>query len=126
MAWKAARVRTATSRPGSAGFTLIELLVGLAIIAAALALVLPNLPRLVPGAMVDAAAAEAAANLRAARAQAIRDNKVVTASVEGGRLQVSFQPDGSSTGGKLDLAVAGRARRVEVDALTGRISVVRP
>jgi general secretion pathway protein H len=118
--------RTATSRLGSSGFTLIELLVGLAIVAAALALVLPNLPRLVPGAMVESAAAEAAAALRAARAQAIRDNKVVTASIEGGRLQVQFQPDGSSSGGKLDLAVAGRMRRVEVDALTGRIFVVRP
>jgi prepilin-type N-terminal cleavage/methylation domain-containing protein len=119
-------VRIATSRPGSAGFTLIELLVGLAIVAAVFALILPNLPRIVPGGLVDAATAEAAATLRSARTAAIRDNRTVSASIEGGRLAVEFQPDGSSTGGVLDLAAAGHKRRVVVDALTGRVSVERP
>jgi general secretion pathway protein H len=123
MARKAATVRTATSPRGN-GFTLIELLVGLAIIAAAVAIVLPNLPRLVPGAMVDAAASEAAARLRAARTAAIRDNRPVSVTVEQ-RLTIEFQPDGSSSGGVLELAAAGRGRRVSVDGLTGRIVVTK-
>lgn len=119
-------MRTATSPPGSAGFTLVELLVGLAIVAAALALALPYLPRLAPGAALDAAVAEAAANLRAARATAIRDNRPVLAAIENGRLTVEFQPDGSSTGGSLDLGSGQRVRRIAVDPLTGRITVQAP
>jgi general secretion pathway protein H len=115
--------RTATSPRGN-GFTLIELLVGLAIVAAAVAIVLPNLPRLVPGAMVDAAASEAAARLRAARTAAVRDNRPVSVTVEE-RLTIEFQPDGSSSGGVLELAAAGRGRRVTVDGLTGRIAVTK-
>jgi len=119
-------VRTATSRPGSAGFTLIELLVGLAIVAAVLTLTLPYLPRLAPGFMLDAATSEVAAALRAARATAIRDNRPVSVTVENGRLTVAFEPDGSSSGGAIDLGVGERVRRVSVDPLTGRVTVRAP
>ena len=119
-------MRTATSRPGSAGFTLIELLVGLAIIAAALTLTMPYLSRLAPGATLDAATNEIAASLRAARASAIRDNHPVSVAVDGGKLTVEFQPDGSSSGGALELGTGTRARQIAVDPLTGRVMVRRP
>jgi general secretion pathway protein H len=37
--------------------------------------------------------------------------------------QIRFYPDGCSTGGRIGLVLAGQARRVEVDWLTGLVSV---
>ena len=36
---------------------------------------------------------------------------------------ITFAPDGSSTGGQIDLTVSGRRARVAVSWLTGRVSV---
>lgn len=47
----------------------------------------------------------------------------VTGETTGG---IRFYPDGSSTGGRVHLALGGRAYRVEVDWLTGRIRVEGP
>jgi general secretion pathway protein H len=39
------------------------------------------------------------------------------------RQQLRFRPDGSSTGGSLDLSRAGKTWRIDVDWLTGRVSL---
>ncbi len=36
---------------------------------------------------------------------------------------ISFAPDGSSSGGRIDLSAPGRHRQIRVDWLTGRVSV---
>ena len=46
---------------------------------------------------------------------------VVTAAAQGA--EIRFLPDGSSTGGRVDLVGEGRAAQVAVDWLTGRVSV---
>ncbi len=48
----------------------------------------------------------------------------VTGQTAGDRLgAISFAPDGSSTGGRIELAESGRVVRIGVDWLTGRVSV---
>lgn len=48
----------------------------------------------------------------------------VTGLTAGGRIgAISFAPDGSSSGGRIELAESGRVVRVGVDWLTGRVSV---
>ena len=54
----------------------------------------------------------------------------LTASLPAGRAKgslgiVRFYPDGAASGGVIRLAGSGRARTLTVDALTGRIRVVR-
>jgi general secretion pathway protein H len=39
------------------------------------------------------------------------------------RQQLRFRPDGSSTGGSVDIGRAGRTWRIDVDWLTGRVSL---
>ena len=39
-------------------------------------------------------------------------------------LTILFMPDGSSSGGRVELAGAGRTAHVDVDWLTGRVSVI--
>ena len=50
----------------------------------------------------------------------------VTATTDqsiGARAAISFLPDGSSTGGRVELAASGRRTQVGVDWLTGRVAV---
>jgi general secretion pathway protein H len=116
---------------------LIEIVIVLAIIAAAAALVLPNLPRLAPTWTLDAATEEAAAVLRQARGMAIRSSRAVEVVVGAGtigvaglggrglpvepRRPIAFFADGSSSGGRVVLAAGGRQRAINVDPLTGRV-----
>ncbi len=52
----------------------------------------------------------------------VGDQEVTDASTGG----IRFFPDGSSTGGRIELTLAGRSARVDVDWLTGRIRVGDP
>ncbi len=50
--------------------------------------------------------------------------KVASTEVEGDKAGVRFFSDGSSTGGQLALSDAGATLNVEIDWLTGRVSVI--
>ncbi|MES9942451.1 MAG: GspH/FimT family pseudopilin [Candidatus Thiodiazotropha sp. 6PLUC2] len=55
------------------------------------------------------------------------DLKIVGASDEGEGDQqggIRFFPDGSSSGGRVTLSAAGKAHQIDVDWLTGRVSLV--
>jgi general secretion pathway protein H len=47
----------------------------------------------------------------------------VAGDVAGQRAAITFTPDGSSSGGRIDLATGQRTVGVAVDWLTGRVSV---
>lgn len=48
---------------------------------------------------------------------------VTTADLAGVQAGIAFQPDGSSSGGRVELARGARHARVGVDWLTGRVTV---
>ncbi len=50
--------------------------------------------------------------------------KVATTEIDGAKAGVRFFPDGSSTGGQLTVYDAGAAVSVNIDWLTGRVSVI--
>jgi general secretion pathway protein H len=143
-------------RYGPLGFTLIELLVVLAILALAIGLIAGFKPPWSRALGIDAAAADLAAGLRLARAEAIGGNRPVAfdldlvrrqyrvgkqsprplpsglavelLTVEGERRgttsgDIRFNPDGSSTGGRITLAAADRRVAIGVEWLTGRVSI---
>lgn len=135
------------------GFTLIEMLVVLVILGAMLGIVLSRGPVRSARLELDGAARDVATALRAARAQAIARDQTVTVAIDPVRhtLQVgdarartlpadypiavravhgdkpaggiAFLPDGSSSGGRVEIAGRGRRVLVGVDWLTGRVSV---
>ena len=139
------RPRPAPAPPRPAGFTLLEMIVVLAILGLALALVVTRGPPRSPGLDMRAAASLVARSLREARSQAIAANSPTAVTLDpatgsiaaGGRVvrlppdvalsapaaTVSFAPDGSSSGGTVGLAGAGRRFVVAVNWLTGRVSV---
>ena len=47
----------------------------------------------------------------------------MTVSLPHGQTGLVFMPDGSATAGRVVLSLAGRAARVEVDWLSGRVSI---
>ena len=136
----------------TAGFTLIEMIVVLAIMGLMLGLVLTRGPVRNARLEMDAAARDIAGSLRLARAQAIAENRPVTLDVDvvhgnirtdngpphalpaalairvvaprsGGVPAIRFAPDGSSSGGRIELLGPGRRVQIGVDWLTGRVRV---
>ena len=134
-----------------AGFTLVEMLVVLAVLAGLLGLVLTRGPARSAALDMREAAGAVAGALRLARGQAIAGNRSVAVAFKpaGARFQVGagpvrglpagialavvsaqeqraairFFPDGSSSGGRVELAGRGRGAQIGVDWLTGRVSV---
>lgn len=141
-------------RAGSGGFTLLEMMVVLAIVAMAMALVVPAITR---GTVtsVDDVARDISVAMRKARTSALSAQRSAvlwvdldkrtyavgsdkTKTIPGDisiRAQVAltetnarragfrFFPDGSATGGTLLLAQGGASTAVEVDWLSGRVSI---
>ena len=140
-----------SKRRGKAGFTLIEMLVVLVILGLALGIVLLRGPLRSATLDVRTAAAQVAQGMRLARARAIQTDRLVAVAVDanthlfqvggsppqalpntvaitvdggaGETERIVFEPDGSASGGRVDLASGGGRMRVAVDWLTGRVSV---
>ncbi len=135
------------------GFTLIEMIVVLAIMGMMLGLVLTRGPVRSQRVEIDAAARDIAGSLRLARSTAIAENRVVSFNIDvvhstvrtdggpartlpnyltlrvtaerGGAVpSIRFAPDGSSSGGRIELITLGRRVQIGVDWLTGRIRIV--
>ena len=129
------------------GMTLLETLVAVGVMALIATVAFPRVERAVGGVTLREETTALVANLRLARAQAIRRAEPVTFSVardghgygwSGSALRevpgglslapanasVTFYPDGSATGG--DFGVTGRAGRlpIHVDPVTGAVSMV--
>ena len=111
------------------GFSLLELIVVLAIVAAVSAVAAPHLSGAVRAASLTAGARELAASLRAARSEAVVQRREVAfvprrdPRLAADAPAIRFFPDGSSSGGRLTLRADGRSAHVEVDWLTGRVSI---
>lgn len=128
---------------GHAGFTLIEMIVVLGILAAMIGLILARAPLRGGRLDLDVAAREVAGSLRLARSQAIVTNHAVlwTAGPAGfgaeGNLPqkvdaiviirdasaIVFAGDGSSSGGLIFVRSGNRNIGIDVDWLTGRVSI---
>ena len=121
----------APDRRGDAGFTLLEALVALAILALAWLLVAPALPDGLLRSELERSARALAAELREARARAIAEQRetvvrldrpgVAARTAEPGA--VRFFPEGGATAAVVTLERGGRAFRIEVDWLTGRVAL---
>jgi general secretion pathway protein H len=135
----------------AAGFTLLELLIVLGILGLTVALAVPVFSRAMPGIELRTSARAVAAELRASRSHAltINDEVAVAVDVEGrtvGRLaldpdigvglftaaeevtergvgRIRFYPDGSSTGGRIRLVAGAGKYDVDVDWISGAVTV---
>jgi len=142
--------RSRTAR--AAGFTLVELLVVLAIVALALGVLLPNLGAGSDSVELRAAAVEIRAILRAARSDAIAENRdhlfAIDASGLGYELdgaphrfrtggfaarslrvepaaRIAFFATGGSSGGRFAIRSRRSEQVIEVDSLTGQVALAR-
>jgi general secretion pathway protein H len=134
---------------GEAGFTMIEVLVVLVILALTASLVIARGPMRSAGLDARGEASTIAGALRGARAQAIATAQSVTVLIDPAtralrvglaaprilsdrvvvgapRAGITFTPDGSSSGGQVDLASGPTRMQVAVDWLTGRVSIADP
>lgn len=139
-------MRNAHARLLPAGFTLIEMIVVLVILALVGGLVLTRAPTRGGTTDLRAATSLVAGALRVARTRAIAANRAVPvrfdpadAAVQLGadpvrRLPpgiriaaadraILFRPDGSSSGGTVDLAGRANTARIAVSWLTGRVAI---
>jgi general secretion pathway protein H len=128
------------------GFTLIEVLVVLVIVGLTVGLVLGRGPLRSVRLETRAEANSIAGALRAARSRAIAGDQAITVAIDPARhllrvgaaaprllaggialaaplAGITFAPDGSSSGGHIDLATGPFRMQVAVDWLTGRVSV---
>jgi general secretion pathway protein H len=127
------------------GFTLLETIVVLVILGLALTIVAGFLPRRNPTLELSAATSRASSALRLARARAMAEGRVVpvvaipdghglridatalslgpSVTVRFAEPRILFEPDGSASGGSLSLQVEQRRRIIQIDWLTGRVSV---
>jgi general secretion pathway protein H len=131
------------SRAGTAegGFTLIELLVVLTLVALLAVVALPRADTLLR-ADIDRTSRAVALALRDQRSMAMRTGTVApvaaaailpmlprgtTVEEDGfGENGLLFFPNGTSTGGQVILAASDGRRVVDVDWLTGRVTVAAP
>jgi len=128
------------------GFTLFELIVVLVILGLALSLVLTQGPARSPTAEFDSVVRQVTGALRLARSRAIADDRTVAVqfaphgfrldqetaislgpdiSMSGNPL-IDFTPDGGSSGGEIMLRMGDRTMLIEVDWLTGRVTLSEP
>lgn len=113
------------------GFTLLEAIVALAIVALAWLLVAPALPDGLFRSELERSARALAAELREARARAVAEQREVAVSLDRPGLAataaepglVRFFPEGGATGAVIVLKSGDRAFRIDVDWLTGRVSL---
>ncbi|MCX7383326.1 MAG: GspH/FimT family pseudopilin [Alphaproteobacteria bacterium] len=140
------------ARATSGGFTLIELLVVLVILALVTGAVAERAPGRRVGVQGRAIAREVSDLLRLARATAIGENRPVAVVLEpdGHRLiaiglpprvvpapfvarmeaatrenVIVFAPDGSATGGRIDIASGANHWPITIETRTGRVSLAR-
>jgi general secretion pathway protein H len=140
---------TRARRRGTAsGFTLLEILIVLAVLALVLSLILRRGPLTSPALSVRGAAGQVAQALRTARSEAIAEghpvalllNPALRVYVTTGTAPrvlhappsmlivapangISFMPDGSSSGGAIAVEQAGHRAEINVNWLTGLVSV---
>jgi general secretion pathway protein H len=114
------------------GFTLAELLVVLAILSIVAALLPWTLSRALPQRRLDAAAEILVTELRLAHAKAAMTGQplefqVANATDRHGRPRSSLvlYPDGSASGGRIELRDGANRRVVVVSELTGRVWIER-
>jgi general secretion pathway protein H len=141
-----------TNSGAEAGFTLIEMIVVLAILAGMVGLVVARGPQRSVTLDLRVAANGVAQALRGAQARAIRTDRPVLFTLDAvhhayqvgdtaavplpaafdlamrsatgvGRGGIRFAPDGSASGGTIELAAGARRIKIEVSWLTGRVSV---
>ncbi len=141
-------------RAGGGGFTLLEMMVVLAIVAMAMALVVPAVTRGMETSVNDVAR-DISVSLRKARTSALSAQrssvlwidldkktyavgggkakdipsdvsiraKVASTQIDARRAGFRFFPDGSATGGALFLTQGDASVSVEIDWLSGRVTV---
>ena len=126
------------------GFTLLEMLVVIAVLGMVAGLVLARGPMRSAGLDARMAANQVAGALRAARSEAIAQDRAVAVAIDGaaGTVRIGngpvrptgavlgpparpivFAPDGSSAGASVLVASGPIRKRVNVDWLTGRVSI---
>jgi general secretion pathway protein H len=141
------RSKAAAPEGSRAGFTLIETIVVLVILGLALTIVAGFIPRRNGTLELANATSRVVGAMRLARSRAMVESRpvpfAVTADGHGfivdsaqvtlgplvrmsmtGPRMISFAPDGSASGGSLRVLVGEKFRVVQVDWLTGRVTIV--
>lgn len=119
------------SATGDKGFTLIEALVIVAVIALISGIVFPGIERLVRGAGYASARLSIAGEAEAARARAFRQQMTVAfeqseplpagVDVSAFPRRILWFGDGTSSGGRIEIASGGRRAVLEISPVTGQL-----